>query len=126
MGSEVLRPVAVDRGEVAIALATFAVAQAAYLLSVPLYEAYLPAIATPQSMARVSGFGWAIGFAGGSYTYPAPTQYVDGISSDSAPGGALTVVTPPVVTAQAVALSKPAVAMFSLNDYVADKIMTAE
>ncbi|MBN9607666.1 MAG: hypothetical protein J0G30_13775 [Actinomycetales bacterium] len=38
------------------------------------------------------------GFAGGSYTYPAPTQYVDGISSDSAPGGDLTVIPSPVVT----------------------------
>jgi len=55
----------VGRGEIAFSLAVFTVAQAAYLLSVPLYEAYLPAIATPRTMGRVSGFGWAVGFTGG-------------------------------------------------------------
>jgi len=51
-----------------LTIATFAVAQCAYLLAQPLYESYLPSIATPRTSGRVSTFGWGAGFLGGIAT----------------------------------------------------------
>ena len=55
----------VGPGQVIAAVTLFALAQAAYLLAQPLYESYLTDIATPATTARISSFGWALGFLGG-------------------------------------------------------------
>ncbi|MBL8583472.1 MAG: MFS transporter [Rhizobiaceae bacterium] len=55
----------VQPGQSVLALVAFALAQAAYSLSQPLYESYLPMLARAADSGRVSAFGWAIGFMGG-------------------------------------------------------------
>jgi UMF1 family MFS transporter len=55
----------VGPGHSILALALFTLAQAAYLLSQPLYESYLPVVARVEVSGRVSSFGWAVGFVGG-------------------------------------------------------------
>lgn len=55
----------VGAGKSLLALSIFALAQAAYSLSQPLYESYLPMLSRAQDSGRVSAFGWAVGFIGG-------------------------------------------------------------
>ena len=53
------------RGEVAFALGVFVVANVAFELQNVFYNAFLPEIAPPDRIGRVSGLGWALGYAGG-------------------------------------------------------------
>ena len=53
------------RGEVALALGVFVVANVAFELQNVFYNAFLPEIAPPDRIGRVSGLGWALGYAGG-------------------------------------------------------------
>lgn len=55
----------VGAGQSLLALSIFALAQAAYSLSQPLYESYLPMLSRAEDSGRVSAFGWAVGFLGG-------------------------------------------------------------
>jgi UMF1 family MFS transporter len=48
-----------------IALAVFVVADIAYETGNVFYNAFLPNIAAPARIGRVSGYGWALGFVGG-------------------------------------------------------------
>ena len=48
-----------------IALAVFVVADIAYETGNVFYNAFLPNIAAPVRIGRVSGYGWALGFVGG-------------------------------------------------------------
>lgn len=48
-----------------IALAVFVVADIAYETGNVFYNAFLPNIAAPSRIGRVSGYGWALGFVGG-------------------------------------------------------------
>lgn len=52
-------------GQVWFALSAFVVANVAFELGYVFYNAYLPDIAPPEKIGRVSGFGWALGYAGG-------------------------------------------------------------
>jgi len=52
-------------GEVALALGIFVVANIAFELANVFYNAFLPDIAPPDSIGRISGFGWALGYLGG-------------------------------------------------------------
>ncbi|MFN3596678.1 MAG: MFS transporter [Rubricoccaceae bacterium] len=52
-------------GEVLLALTLFVIANVAYELSFVFYNAYLPEIAPPDKIGRVSGYGWALGYVGG-------------------------------------------------------------
>jgi UMF1 family MFS transporter len=47
------------------ALGLFVIANVAYELGCVFYNAFLPMIATPARIGRVSGYGWGLGYAGG-------------------------------------------------------------
>jgi len=48
-----------------VALTVFLVANVGFELGTVFYNAYLPEIASPARIGRVSGYGWALGYAGG-------------------------------------------------------------
>ena len=50
---------------VVIALGVFVVANVAFELGLVFYNAFLPAIAAPERIGRISGYGWGLGYAGG-------------------------------------------------------------
>ncbi|HYE96750.1 MAG TPA: MFS transporter [Rubricoccaceae bacterium] len=52
-------------GEAQRALALFVIANVAFELGNVFYNAFLPEIAPPERIGRVSGYGWALGYVGG-------------------------------------------------------------
>lgn len=52
-------------GAVPMAITLFVIANVAFELGNVFYNAFLPDIASPARIGRVSGFGWALGYAGG-------------------------------------------------------------
>lgn len=52
-------------GQLTLALGIFVVANVAFELGNVFYNAFLPDIAPRESIGRVSGFGWSLGYAGG-------------------------------------------------------------
>jgi UMF1 family MFS transporter len=52
-------------GDVWAALGLFVVANTAFELAFVLYNAFLPELASEERIGRVSGYGWALGYAGG-------------------------------------------------------------
>ncbi|HUU29277.1 MAG TPA: MFS transporter [archaeon] len=52
-------------GQVYTALAVFVVANLAFELGMVFYNSFLPDIATPENIGRISGFAWGMGYAGG-------------------------------------------------------------
>jgi UMF1 family MFS transporter len=62
-GSAALYFITPDR--VFVALAAFVVANIAFEMGMVFYNAFLPDIALPERIGRVSGFGWGLGYLGG-------------------------------------------------------------
>jgi len=62
-GSLALFRIGPDR--VFLALAAFVVANIAFEMGMVFYNAFLPDIAPPAKIGRVSGYGWGLGYAGG-------------------------------------------------------------
>jgi UMF1 family MFS transporter len=56
--------VAVGKGDVALGIGLFAAAHFAHLLATSLYNSYLPLIAAPDRLARVSGLAWGLSYLG--------------------------------------------------------------
>ena len=56
---------AVQPGQVFLALLCFSVANIAFEMGMVFYNAFLPDIASPHRIGRISGYGWALGYAGG-------------------------------------------------------------
>ena len=54
-----------EPGEVMQALVWFVVANVAFEMGAVFYNAYLPDVARPDQIGRVSGYGWALGYVGG-------------------------------------------------------------
>ena len=54
-----------EPGQVAQALLWFVIANVAFEMAQVFYNAYLPDIASPKDIGRVSGYGWAFGYVGG-------------------------------------------------------------
>jgi UMF1 family MFS transporter len=54
-----------QKGDVVFALACFTVANIAFEMSYVFYNAFLPDIAPPEKIGRISGYGWALGYVGG-------------------------------------------------------------
>jgi UMF1 family MFS transporter len=52
-------------GQVALALTLFVVANVAYEFGEVFYNAFLPDVASPERVGRVSGLGWGLGYVGG-------------------------------------------------------------
>jgi len=48
-----------------IALVVFVIADMAFEIGNVFYNAFLPSIASPERIGRVSGYGWALGYVGG-------------------------------------------------------------
>ncbi len=52
-------------GDVYLAVALIALSNAAFMLSETFCASYLPELATPQNMGKISGLGWGLGYFGG-------------------------------------------------------------
>jgi UMF1 family MFS transporter len=52
-------------GDVLLALTVFVLSDIAYELSGVFYNSYLPDVAPPERIGRISGYGWALGYLGG-------------------------------------------------------------
>jgi len=52
-------------GQVMAALAMFVVANVAFEMGMVFYNAFLPDIAPPERIGRISGYGWGLGYLGG-------------------------------------------------------------
>jgi MFS transporter, UMF1 family len=61
--------VMVGAGDVALGIALFAVAHVAHLLAMSLYNSFLPLIASPDRLARVSGLAWGLSYLGSMACY---------------------------------------------------------
>lgn len=48
-----------------IALTLFVIGNVAFEMGMVFYNAFLPSIASPEKIGRVSGYGWGLGYAGG-------------------------------------------------------------
>jgi UMF1 family MFS transporter len=67
---------AVGPGDVALALGLIVVSNTFYAYGESLTAAFLPELARPQSMGRVSGWGWSFGYLGGMLTLGLSLAYV--------------------------------------------------
>ena len=54
-----------SNGQVITALALFVLANIGFELGTVFYNAFLPEIAPPERIGRISGYGWALGYVGG-------------------------------------------------------------
>ena len=54
-----------QEGQVFMALAIFTVANIAFEMSMVFYNAYLPDVAPPDKIGKISGLGWGLGYLGG-------------------------------------------------------------
>lgn len=52
-------------GDVLVALVVFTVANVAFEMANVFYNAFLPDIAPPERIGRISGYGWSLGYLGG-------------------------------------------------------------
>lgn len=55
----------VQQGDVLLGMLFFILAEIGYRSSQVFYDGFLPELATPEEMGKVSGIGWAVGSAGG-------------------------------------------------------------
>jgi UMF1 family MFS transporter len=55
----------VKPGHVVLALSWFVIANIFYEMDMVFYNAFLPDIAPPERIGRISGFGWGMGYVGG-------------------------------------------------------------
>jgi UMF1 family MFS transporter len=55
----------VEPGAIAPAMLLYILGTVAFELGYVFYNAFLPDVSTPQNLGRVSGWGWAVGYAGG-------------------------------------------------------------
>jgi len=54
-----------QKGDVLFAISIFVVANVAFEMANVFYNAFLPDIAPPEKIGRISGYGWALGYVGG-------------------------------------------------------------
>ncbi|MGB3542545.1 MFS transporter [Rubrivirga sp.] len=54
-----------EPGQAMQALIWFVIANVAFEMGIVFYNAYLPDVAKPDQIGRVSGYGWALGYVGG-------------------------------------------------------------
>ena len=66
----------VGPGQVALGLALLVLSNTFYSYGESLTAAFLPELARPQAMGRVSGWGWALGYLGGMLTLGVCLAYV--------------------------------------------------
>jgi UMF1 family MFS transporter len=73
------------RGGWLAAAILFVVAQVGYTLATCLYDSLLVRVAPPVHVGRVSGFGWAVGFAGGIVALLAAVGVMRGLPAEAQP-----------------------------------------
>ena len=66
-------------GNILGAALVFIGAQVGYMVGMTLYESYLPRISTPETVGRVSAFGFSAGFVGGVVVLVACIVMLDGV-----------------------------------------------
>lgn len=59
---------AVGPGAVAAGMALFVLANSAFQIAAVFFNAFLPELAPPERLSRISGYGWAAGYAGAIFT----------------------------------------------------------
>ncbi len=52
-------------GDIALAMALFIVGLVAFEMGYVFYNSFLPEVSTPETVGRVSGWGWGVGYVGG-------------------------------------------------------------
>lgn len=73
------------RGGWLLAAILFVAAQVGYTLATSLYDSLLVRVAPRAYVGRVSGFGWAVGFAGGIVALLAAVSVMRGLPADAQP-----------------------------------------
>jgi UMF1 family MFS transporter len=74
---------AAARGGVPLAATLFILAQVGYTLAAAVYDSLLIRLAPHTHVGRVSGFGWAVGFAGGIAALLAALAVMRGVPADA-------------------------------------------
>jgi len=74
---------AAARGGVPLAATLFVLAQVGYTLAVAIYDSLLVRLAPHTHVGRVSGFGWAVGFAGGIAALLVALAVMRGVPADA-------------------------------------------
>jgi len=77
----------IGRGDLALAAGLFVAAQVGYTLAMAVYDSLLVEVARPKHAGRVSGFGWAIGFAGGIAALSVAIALMRGVPAAAQPAG---------------------------------------
>jgi MFS transporter, UMF1 family len=83
----------VQPGDVALGLALLIVSNMFFSWGESLTAAFLPELARPQAMGRVSGWGWALGYVGGMFTLALCLAYVLAAQARGEPAAAFVPVT---------------------------------
>ncbi len=66
----------VGRGDVALAATTLVASNFFYMVGTGLIAAFLPELARPAALGKVSGWGWSLGYVGGLFTLGLCLGYV--------------------------------------------------
>ena len=83
----------VGPGQVALGLALLVVSNTFYSYGESLTASFLPELATPQAMGRVSGWGWALGYIGGMLALGICLAYVLSAQARAEPAASFVPVT---------------------------------
>lgn len=83
----------VQPGDVALGLVLLIVSNTFYAWGESLTAAFLPELARPQAMGRVSGWGWSLGYVGGMFTLALSLAYVLAAQARGEPAAAFVPVT---------------------------------
>ncbi len=59
----------VQPGNIGLGGLLFFLSQTTYILAASLYDSYLPLLAPPQEVGRLSGWGWGLGYLGGLFCF---------------------------------------------------------
>ncbi len=83
----------VQPGDVLLGLALLILSNTFYAWGESLTAAFLPELARPQAMGRVSGWGWSLGYVGGMFTLAVCLAYVLSAQARGEPASAFVPVT---------------------------------
>ena len=83
----------VQPGDVLLGLGLLIVSNTFYAWGESLTAAFLPELARPQAMGRVSGWGWSLGYVGGMFTLAVCLAYVLSAQARGEPASAFVPVT---------------------------------
>jgi UMF1 family MFS transporter len=74
----------VGAGDVVLGIALFVVAHLAHLIGTSLYNSYLPLVAAPDRLSRISGLAWGLSYLGSVACYLLSLPYTrDGLAPDN-------------------------------------------